>query len=84
MGLPRVRPAALKPVEYSDTMAITLLRQESGFGFRIVGGTEEGSQVSSGLKYKIGICFRLVRDTDKYNRNMFKELFWNKSEGNGI
>lgn len=25
---------------------ITLQRQESGFGFRIVGGKEEGSQVS--------------------------------------
>ena len=25
---------------------MTLLRHESGFGFRIVGGTEEGSQVS--------------------------------------
>lgn len=30
--------------EYID-MTVTLLRQESGFGFRIVGGTEEGSQV---------------------------------------
>ncbi|KAK2704383.1 membrane-associated guanylate kinase, WW and PDZ domain-containing protein 1-like isoform X2 [Artemia franciscana] len=29
-------------------MTVTLLRQESGFGFRIVGGTEEGSQVSIG------------------------------------
>uniref|UniRef100_A0A8D9A780 Membrane-associated guanylate kinase, WW and PDZ domain-containing protein 1 n=1 Tax=Cacopsylla melanoneura TaxID=428564 RepID=A0A8D9A780_9HEMI len=48
LGLSRVRPANLKPVEYSDTMAITLLRQENGFGFRIVGGTEEGSQVSIG------------------------------------
>lgn len=27
-------------------MNVTLLRQESGFGFRIIGGTEEGSQVS--------------------------------------
>lgn len=25
---------------------ITIERQETGFGFRIVGGTEEGSQVS--------------------------------------
>lgn len=30
--------------EFVD-MTVTLLRQESGFGFRIVGGTEEGSQV---------------------------------------
>lgn len=29
-------------------MIVTLHRQESGFGFRIVGGTEEGSQVSIG------------------------------------
>ncbi|XP_013779275.2 membrane-associated guanylate kinase, WW and PDZ domain-containing protein 1-like isoform X2 [Limulus polyphemus] len=29
-------------------MTVTLVRQESGFGFRIVGGTEEGSQVSIG------------------------------------
>lgn len=27
---------------------MTLLRQQSGFGFRIVGGTEEGSQVTVG------------------------------------
>lgn len=29
-------------------LTVTLHRQESGFGFRIVGGTEEGSQVSIG------------------------------------
>ena len=29
-------------------LTVTLSRQESGFGFRIVGGTEEGSQVSIG------------------------------------
>ncbi|KAH7947810.1 hypothetical protein HPB52_015950 [Rhipicephalus sanguineus] len=29
-------------------LVVTLHRQESGFGFRIVGGTEEGSQVSIG------------------------------------
>lgn len=27
-------------------MTVTLQRQENGFGFRIIGGTEEGSQVS--------------------------------------
>ncbi|KAI5731509.1 hypothetical protein M8J77_011202 [Diaphorina citri] len=48
LGLPRVRPTNIKSVEYSDVMVITLLRQENGFGFRIVGGTEEGSQVSIG------------------------------------
>ncbi|KAG8191530.1 hypothetical protein JTE90_019594 [Oedothorax gibbosus] len=29
-------------------MTVTLQRQESGFGFRIIGGTEEGSQVAVG------------------------------------
>lgn len=33
-------------VEYAE-MVVTLLRQETGFGFRIVGGTEEGSQVGA-------------------------------------
>ena len=28
-------------------MSVTLVRQEAGFGFRIVGGTEEGSQVGA-------------------------------------
>lgn len=37
-------PALGRVPEYID-MTVTLLRQESGFGFRIVGGTEEGSQV---------------------------------------
>ena len=32
------------PTEWVE-MTVTLLRQDSGFGFRIVGGTEEGSQV---------------------------------------
>ncbi|KAG1659665.1 Membrane-associated guanylate kinase, WW and PDZ domain-containing protein 2 [Nymphon striatum] len=36
-----------RPFQYIE-MLITLQRQESGFGFRIVGGTEEGSQVSIG------------------------------------
>lgn len=31
-------------VEYLETV-VSLVRQETGFGFRIVGGTEEGSQV---------------------------------------
>ncbi|KAK7602579.1 hypothetical protein V9T40_008168 [Parthenolecanium corni] len=33
--------------DYVD-MTVTIERQEAGFGFRIVGGTEEGSQVSIG------------------------------------
>ena len=32
--------------EPGQEITVTLLRHESGFGFRIVGGTEEGSQVS--------------------------------------
>lgn len=35
------------PGEWME-MNVTLLRHETGFGFRIVGGTEEGSQVSIG------------------------------------
>ncbi|CAB3366537.1 Hypothetical predicted protein [Cloeon dipterum] len=42
----RVYPAS-PGIEWVETIS-TLLRQESGFGFRIVGGTEEGSQVSIG------------------------------------
>ena len=34
--------------EPGQEITVTLLRHESGFGFRIVGGTEEGSQVSAG------------------------------------
>ncbi|XP_071035063.1 membrane-associated guanylate kinase, WW and PDZ domain-containing protein 1 isoform X4 [Parasteatoda tepidariorum] len=43
-----LKPPMLSRVpEYID-MTVTLHRQESGFGFRIVGGTEEGSQVAIG------------------------------------
>jgi atrophin-1 interacting protein 3 (BAI1-associated protein 1) len=42
----RVYPAG-PGMEWVESLT-TLLRQESGFGFRIVGGTEEGSQVSIG------------------------------------
>lgn len=31
-------------IEWIETL-VTLVRQDAGFGFRIVGGTEEGSQV---------------------------------------
>ncbi|XP_046407318.1 membrane-associated guanylate kinase, WW and PDZ domain-containing protein 2-like isoform X2 [Ischnura elegans] len=37
----------IMPSEWYETV-VTLVRQETGFGFRIVGGTEEGSQVSIG------------------------------------
>lgn len=43
-----LRPPLLGRVQEYVEMTVTLLRQESGFGFRIVGGTEEGSQVSIG------------------------------------
>ena len=48
-------PQSPKPLRYPGNiedsqkfieMNVTLYRQESGFGFRIIGGTEEGSQVS--------------------------------------
>ncbi|KAF4528667.1 hypothetical protein B566_EDAN017808 [Ephemera danica] len=45
---PTVRVYSAGPgMEWVETVA-TLIRQETGFGFRIVGGTEEGSQVSIG------------------------------------
>lgn len=40
-------------VEYAESV-VTLLRQETGFGFRIVGGTEEGSQV--GAMVRLLLC----------------------------
>lgn len=40
-------PPPPPPGEWME-MNVTLLRHETGFGFRIVGGTEEGSQVSIG------------------------------------
>ncbi|KAK7791492.1 hypothetical protein R5R35_008847 [Gryllus longicercus] len=42
----RIYPAG-QDTEWVETL-VTLVRQETGFGFRIVGGTEEGSQVSIG------------------------------------
>lgn len=42
----RIYPAG-QDTEWVETL-VTLVRQEAGFGFRIVGGTEEGSQVSIG------------------------------------
>ncbi|XP_046984274.1 membrane-associated guanylate kinase, WW and PDZ domain-containing protein 1 [Schistocerca americana] len=42
----RIYPAG-PDMEWVETL-VTLVRQETGFGFRIVGGTEEGSQVSIG------------------------------------
>ena len=35
--------------EYLETV-VSLVRQETGFGFRIVGGTEEGSQVGGTVR----------------------------------
>lgn len=39
-----------QPVDHVDAVdyLVTLVRHETGFGFRIVGGTEEGSQVAVG------------------------------------
>ncbi|XP_026277849.2 membrane-associated guanylate kinase, WW and PDZ domain-containing protein 1 isoform X2 [Frankliniella occidentalis] len=46
LGPARVYPAE-PGFDWVETL-VTLQRQETGFGFRIVGGTEEGSQVSIG------------------------------------
>ncbi|XP_034239712.1 membrane-associated guanylate kinase, WW and PDZ domain-containing protein 1 isoform X2 [Thrips palmi] len=46
LGPARVYPAE-PGFDWVETL-VTLQRQETGFGFRIVGGTEEGSQVSVG------------------------------------
>ncbi|KAL1416190.1 hypothetical protein MTO96_006453 [Rhipicephalus appendiculatus] len=43
-----MRPGADTHATDAVDLVVTLHRQESGFGFRIVGGTEEGSQVSIG------------------------------------
>ena len=52
-------PQSPKPFQYPGNiednakfveMSVTLQRQESGFGFRIIGGTEEGSQVVTLLR----------------------------------
>lgn len=45
---PGVGPGSMGPPGDWLEMNVTLLRHETGFGFRIVGGTEEGSQVSIG------------------------------------
>ena len=37
-------------VRYAE-IRVELLRHQSGFGFRIVGGTEEGSQVINSINY---------------------------------
>jgi hypothetical protein len=57
-SFPHSGPQSPKPLRYPGNMEdnnkfiemnVTLYRQESGFGFRIIGGTEEGSQVSYDL-----------------------------------
>lgn len=46
-------------IEWIETL-VTLIRQDTGFGFRIVGGTEEGSQVS----WKV--AYILIKGNQKY------------------
>lgn len=43
---PRARAIPEEVNEQVMEMTVTLHRQENGYGFRIIGGTEEGSQVS--------------------------------------
>ncbi|XP_076333110.1 membrane-associated guanylate kinase, WW and PDZ domain-containing protein 1-like isoform X2 [Tachypleus tridentatus] len=50
------RPPPLGWSEDFLEMTITLVRKESGFGFRIVGGTEEDSQVSVGYIVPGGVA----------------------------
>lgn len=54
----------LRPsLEYAESV-VTLMRQETGFGFRIVGGTEEGSQVGAmvSLPLRFFLCFYTYTD----------------------
>jgi C-terminal processing protease CtpA/Prc len=46
-NIPHVTPNSMANTEWVE-MSVALQRQDSGFGFRIVGGTEESSQVSIG------------------------------------
>ena len=45
-GYPSQQPQGAQGDEPFTTLEIRLIRQVSGFGFRIIGGREEGSQVS--------------------------------------
>lgn len=49
----RIYPAG-QDMEWVETL-VTLVRQETGFGFRIVGGTEEGSQVGALVRESPGL-----------------------------
>lgn len=60
-SLPRYAPTGASNLEGSNTFhdfTVTLRRQENGFGFRIVGGTEEGSQVRSIFEFLIAYTFQ--------------------------
>lgn len=46
-------------IEWIETL-VTLIRQDTGFGFRIVGGTEEGSQVGFDDCIKVYKCLLTV------------------------
>ena len=48
-NIPHVTPNSMANTEWVE-MSVALQRQDSGFGFRIVGGTEESSQVSESGK----------------------------------
>ena len=65
---PRPEPGRLHNGEAYVELTVTLQRHDSGFGFRIVGGTEEGSQVNKKTQnfffffriFKTGIFFFLI------------------------
>ena len=48
-----------------NEMEVRLMRQVSGFGFRIIGGREEGSQVKGGVSI-IWSVLRIVALCDSY------------------
>lgn len=64
LGPARVYPAE-PGFDWVETL-VTLQRQETGFGFRIVGGTEEGSQVGSTVRSINALCLRREANTSAF------------------
>lgn len=64
---------SIPDIEWIETL-VTLVRQDSGFGFRIVGGTEEGSQV--GISHSNILFFRLLHNL--LLENLISMLYFDK------
>ena len=65
-------------------LTVTLQRHDSGFGFRIVGGTEEGSQVSFFVKFtffrKVKIFTRFTFSKCKFlQKSLFQNVIFHKN-----